>query len=244
MMDASAPPQAAVESGDLAARVRAVRARVEAAAARAGRSVDDVLIVAASKLVDAERIRGAYELGLKAFGENRVQEARGKIAALKLPLIRWELIGHLQTNKVGRAVVLFDRIQSVDSLRLAAVLSQRAGQAGRRLPVLLEVNVGDEASKSGLAPDQLPSVARAVVALPYLRVEGLMTVAPPATDAELVRPIFRRLRELRDRLRDAAPEAGWEQLSMGMSDDFEVAVEEGATIVRIGRALFGERPAG
>jgi hypothetical protein len=227
---------------DLAARVRAIRARVAMAAERAGRAPDDVLVVAVSKTVDADHVRGVYELGLKTFGENRVQEARGKIAALPLPLIAWELIGHLQSNKVARAATLFARVQSVDSLALAEALSRRAGEAGRVLPILLEINVAGEASKSGLAPDDLPDVARAVAALPHLRPDGLMTVAPIAADPETVRPVFRRLRELRDRLRDAVSGPSWPHLSMGMTDDFEVAIAEGATIVRIGRAIFGARP--
>ncbi|HEY7834919.1 MAG TPA: YggS family pyridoxal phosphate-dependent enzyme [Ktedonobacterales bacterium] len=246
--DAAAPPPD--DQDDLAARVRAVRERVRAAAARAGRSPDDVLIVAVSKTVDAERVRAAYELGLKTFGENRVQEARAKLSALHLPLLRWELIGHLQTNKVARAAELFARVQSVDSVRLAEALEERAARLERPLPVLLEVNVAGEASKFGIAPAALPEVARAVAALPHLRAEGLMTVAPLAADPEAARPVFRRLRALRDELRRnapgepaGAPEGAWAQLSMGMTDDFEVAIEEGATIVRIGRAIFGERHA-
>jgi pyridoxal phosphate enzyme (YggS family) len=227
---------------DLAARVRAVRHRVAAAAERAGRAPEDVTIIAVAKTVDAERVRMAYELGLKTFGENRVQEARGKIAALKVPLIRWELIGHLQTNKVARAAALFARVQSVDSLRLAQALDDAAARLGRVLPVLLEVNVAGEASKQGLALEEAVPVAQAIVALPHLRVEGLMTVAPLASDPETVRPVFRALAGLRARLRQEAPGATWEHLSMGMTDDFEVAIGEGATLVRIGRALFGERP--
>lgn len=227
---------------DFAARVRAVRARVAAAAQRAGRSPDDVLIVAVSKTVDAERVRAAYELGLKTFGENRVQEARAKIGALHLPLLRWELIGHLQSNKVARATELFTRIQSVDSPSLARALDAQAARLGRQLPVLLEVNVAGEATKYGLPPAGLVETARAVAALPHLRVEGLMTVAPLCPNAEQVRPVFRQLRALRDDLRRELPTSAWPHLSMGMTDDFEVAIEEGATIVRIGRALFGERP--
>jgi PLP dependent protein len=227
---------------DLAANIRGVRARVAAAAERAGRSADDVLIVAVSKTVEAERIRLAYELGLKTFGENRVQEARAKSAELRLPLLRWELIGHLQTNKVARAVELFSRIQSVDTPRLAEALEQRAAHLGRALPVLLEVNAAGEATKYGLSLEDVPAAARAIAALPHLRPEGLMTVAPQAHDPEALRPVFRALRALRDRLRAEVPEADWRHLSMGMSDDFEVAIEEGATIVRIGRAIFGERP--
>lgn len=228
---------------DLAARIRAVRSRVSAAAERAGRAPEDVLIVAVSKMVDAEHVRLAYELGLKTFGENRVQEARSKIAALPVPLIRWEMIGHLQTNKVALAVRLFARIQSVDSVHLAEALEAHAARVGRTLPVLLEVNVAGEASKTGFAPAEMPAAARAIAALPHLRPEGLMTVAPIVADPEQARPVFRALRALRDQLCAEAPEAGWVQLSMGMTDDFEVAIEEGATIVRIGRAIFGDRPA-
>jgi pyridoxal phosphate enzyme (YggS family) len=227
---------------DLTARVRTVRTRVAEAADRVGRSPDEVQIVAASKTVDVERIRVVYELGLKTFGENRVQEARGKIAALRLPLIHWELIGHLQTNKAARAAHLFDRIQSVDSLRLAEALDRQAAMLERRLPVLLEVNVAGEASKTGLALADVEDTARAIAALPHLRVEGLMTVAPLVANPEEVRPVFRHLRQLRAQLQAAVPGGDWRQLSMGMTDDYVVAVEEGATIVRIGRALFGTRP--
>lgn len=186
--------------------------------------------------------------GLTLFGENRVQEAREKIAAVAaagLTHLRWELIGHLQTNKAARAVELFARVQSVDSLRLAEALEARAAQLGRILPILLEVNVAGEESKSGMAPDEVVGVARAVAALPHLRLEGLMTIAPLVDDPEQVRSVFRQLRALRETLRAEVPlaeDGGWPELSMGMTDDFEVAIEEGATLVRIGRALFGERP--
>lgn len=232
----------------LAARVREVRARMARAAERSGRSAGSVQLVAVTKTVPLATIRAAYELGLTTFGENRVQEARVKIAELRLPGARWELIGRLQTNKVGHAVALFDRIQSVDSLRLAEALSARAVAVGRRLPILLEVNVTGEASKSGFAPEDVIAAARAIAALPALEPQGLMTVAPLADDPEGVRPVFARLRELRARLCEAAPrdqtaaDDGWPELSMGMSDDFEVAIEEGATLVRLGRALFGARP--
>jgi pyridoxal phosphate enzyme (YggS family) len=232
----------------LAARLRDVRGRLAAAAARAGRTTEAVQLVAVTKTISVATIRAAYELGLRKFGENRVQEARAKIAQLQLAGTRWDLIGHLQTNKAGLAVTLFDRIQSVDSLHLAEVLGVRAAAVGRRLPILLEVNVASETSKSGFAPEELIAAARAIAAQPAIEPQGLMTVAPLVADPEAVRPVFRRLRELRDRLREAAPVAGgegggWPELSMGMSDDFEVGIEEGATLVRLGRALFGERPA-
>jgi len=232
---------------ELAGRLADVRGRIAAASVRAGRGRDPdaVLLVAVTKTLAPEVVRLAYALGLRDFGENRVQEAREKRLALALPEARWELIGHLQSNKAARAVELFDRVQSLDSERLAAALDGRAASLGRTLPVLLEVNVSGEASKSGLAPAELGAVARAVVALPHLRPEGLMTVAPMVTDAEAARPVFRELRRLRDWLRDAVPtgpDGGWPHLSMGMSDDYTVAIEEGATIVRLGRALFGARP--
>ncbi len=230
----------------LAARLRDVRARMAQAAGRSGRAAGTVQLIAVTKTVSVATIRAAYELGLTTFGENRVQEARAKIAELRLPGARWELIGHVQTNKAGQAVTLFDRIESVDSLRLAEVLSARAAAAGRRLPILLEVNIAGEASKSGFAPEELIAAARAIAALPAVEPQGLMTVAPLVDDPEAVRPVLRRLRELRDRLREAVPlggGAGWPELSMGMSDDFEVGIDEGATLVRLGRALFGERPA-
>jgi pyridoxal phosphate enzyme (YggS family) len=208
------------------------------------RPANAVSIVAVSKTISPDAIRQAFDLGFTTFGENRVQEARTKIADLPLPGIRWELIGHLQTNKVGRAIELFSRIESVDSLRLAEALNEAAARQGRIVPILLEVNVGDEASKSGLAPGELLPVAAAVRNLPALRAEGLMTVAPMAEDPEDVRPIFQQLCRLRDELREDERAGGgdlWRELSMGMSDDFEVAIEEGATIVRLGRALFGAR---
>ena len=238
----------------LAGRIAAIRARVAAAAGRAGRAPDTVQIVAVSKTMPPEAIIAAAAQGLTLFGENRVQEARDKIAAVsaaRLTGIRWDLIGHLQTNKAARAVELFTRVQSVDSVRLAEALSMRAHQMGRTLPILLEVNVAGEASKSGLAPAELVGAARTIAALLNLRPEGLMTIAPLVDDPEAVRPVFRQLRALRETLRSEVPlgsdgdggsDGGWPELSMGMSDDFEVAIEEGATLVRIGRALFGERP--
>jgi PLP dependent protein len=229
----------------LAVRAGEVRTRIAAAAARSGRSPQDVLVVAVTKTVPPPALRDAFALGFTTFGENRVQEARDKRAALADLPAHWELIGSLQTNKVVRAVELFERIQSVDSLHLAAEVDRRAGQRGLVLPVLLEVSVAGEASKSGFAVDDLRTVAHQLLALPHLLLQGLMTVAPMVERADEVRPVFRRLRDLRDELRERVPigaDGGWRELSMGMSDDFEVAIEEGATIVRIGRALFGERP--
>ena len=244
----------------LAESLHAVRARMAAASARAGRTAAESRLIAVTKTVPAERLLAALALGLRVFGENRVQEARDKHARLAqlaeadtqaaelLANLRWELIGHLQTNKAARALDLFARVQSVDSLRLAEALSARAVALGRTLPILLEVNIGQEASKSGFTPDapELIAAARAIVTLPGLRTEGLMTVAPITQRPEQARPFFRRLRVLRDQLRAEVPsgeDGGWGELSMGMSDDFEVAIEEGATSIRVGRGLFGARPA-
>jgi PLP dependent protein len=244
----------------LAESLHAVRGRMAAASARAGRPAAETRLVAVTKTVPAERLLAALALGLRVFGENRVQEARDKHARLAqlaeadpqaarlLADVRWELIGHLQTNKAARALDLFARVQSVDSLRLAEALSARAEALGRTLPILLEVNIGQEESKSGFAPDapELVAAARAIAALPGLRAEGLMTVAPITERLEQARPFFRALRALRDQLRAEAPlgdEGGWPELSMGMTDDFEVAIEEGATSIRVGRGLFGARPA-
>ncbi|HEX8034349.1 MAG TPA: YggS family pyridoxal phosphate-dependent enzyme [Ktedonobacterales bacterium] len=231
---------------ELGRRASDLRERVAAAAERAGRHPDDVTIIAVSKTVPVETLRAAYDLGFTIFGENRVQEAQGKIAAWGDAPVRWELIGHLQSNKAARAVELFARIQSLDSLHLADALNARAEQRGHALPVLLEVNVAGEASKTGFAPGDVVDAARALAAYPALRPEGLMTIAPLVADPEEVRPVFQRLRALRDELRrtvvGASESDAWSQLSMGMTDDFEVAIEEGATIIRIGRGLFGSRP--
>ena len=253
-----ASTQSAWADAALAAALRDVRSRLAAAAVRAGRSADEITLVAVTKTVSAERVLAAAALGLTTFGENRVQEARDKRERLAqlaegdtqasrlLAGMRWELIGHLQTNKAARALELFARVQSVDSLHLAEALSARAVALGRTLPILLEVNIGEEASKTGFAPGaKTLSAARTIAALPGLRPEGLMTVAPIVERIEQARPFFRRLRELRDQIRaEVSAEANdWRELSMGMSDDFEVAIEEGATSIRIGRGLFGARPA-
>lgn len=231
---------------ELRQRASDLRQRVAAAAEHAGRNPGDITIIAVSKTIPVETLHAAYDLGFTIFGENRVQEAQGKIAAWGRAPARWELIGHLQSNKAARAVELFARIQSLDSLHLAAALNARAAQRGQTLPVLLEVNVAGEASKTGVAPDDVLDVARALAAYPALRPEGLMTVAPLVADPEEVRPVFQRLRALRDELRRTIPGTSesdaWSHLSMGMTDDFEVAIEEGATIIRIGRGLFGSRP--
>ena len=217
----------------IAERVAHVRQRVEHAAERAGRSPADVTIVAVSKGFPPSAIDEAVVAGIGDVGENRVQEAAAKIVALRPLPITWHLVGHLQTNKAKTALELFDIIHSVDSLHLAEVLSHpdRSGP----LPILLEVNAAGEATKFGFPPGEVAAAAQAIARLPHLDLRGLMTVAPFVSDPETVRPVFRELRRLRDAL-------GLRELSMGMTDDFEVAIEEGATLVRIGRAIFGERP--
>ncbi len=218
----------------IAENLSTIRERIARAAQRAGRRPDDILLIGASKTVDAARIREAFAAGLTHFGENRVQEAEAKLAQLADIRAKtvWSLIGPLQTNKITRALQLFDAIHSVDSVRLAEAISTRAA---RDVPVLLEVNIGGEASKSGFPPAELPTACEQARRFPHLRIEGLMTVPPQTLDPEQARPYFQALRRLRDQL-------GLTHLSMGMTGDFEVAIEEGATMVRIGRALFGERP--
>jgi hypothetical protein len=213
---------------------------VAAACERAGRSPDEVTIVGVSKTFPAALVVEACRAGLTDIGENRVQEAAAKVPAVEAlgSRPRWHLVGHLQTNKVKTALGLFDIIHSVDSLRLAESISRQVAslpvQKAGPLPVLLEVNVAGEASKFGLRPEETGPALEQIARLPGLAVQGLMTVAPLVDDPEEVRPVFRELRRLRDDL-------GLRDLSMGMTDDFEVAIEEGATIVRIGRAIFGPR---
>jgi len=219
-------------------RLAAVRRRIETAAARSGRPSSTVTLVAVSKTMPAAAIREAVSAGVKILGENRVQEARENIEALP-GAAEWHLIGHLQTNKAKLAVGLFACIHSLDSVRLAQELGRHAEEAGRRLRCLVEVNVGEEAQKSGVDAAEVRPLLEAARRLPQLSVQGLMTIPPFLPDPESVRPFFRRLRDLRDRLESE----GWTlpDLSMGMSHDFEVAIEEGATLVRIGTAIFGSR---
>jgi len=219
-------------------RLAAVRRRIETAAARSGRPSSAVTLVAVSKTMSAAAIREAVSAGVKILGENRVQEAREKIEALP-GAAEWHLIGHLQTNKAKLAVGLFDCIHSLDSVRLAQELGRHAEEAGRRLRCLVEVNVGEEAQKSGVDAAEVRPLLEAARRLPQLSVQGLMTIPPFLPDPESARPFFRRLRDLRDRLESE----GWTlpDLSMGMSHDCEVAIEEGATLVRIGTAIFGSR---
>lgn len=229
---------------ELAQRIERVRDVIAGAALGSGRRPEEVALVAVSKTVAAERVLAAARLGLTSFGENRVQEGQAKIAALadQLPRsVEWHLIGHLQSNKARAAVRLFSLIESVDTPELAALLSRLGTERGEPVSVLLEVNVGGESSKFGFAPEVLPEVFPRLLDLPMLQIRGLMTVAPLVEKPELARPHFRQLRELRDRLTRENPAANLAELSMGMTGDYPVAIEEGATIVRIGRAIFGER---
>lgn len=228
---------------EIATALDAIRERIALAAAAGGRQ-QEVQLVAVSKTVAPDRIFAAYQAGQWVFGENRVQEARGKIAALaaRMPDAIWHCIGRLQSNKVRHAVEAFSLIESVDSVALASRLNAEAERQGLRLPVLLQVNVTGEASKAGFSPDDVRASIGRLIGFSALDVRGLMTVPPLAQDAEDVRWVFRATRELRDELRDRAALEGLTELSMGMSNDFEVAIEEGATMVRLGRALFGERP--
>ena len=236
-------PEAAGVAALAAARA-AVLARIAAACDRVGREPGDVTLVAVSKTVDAARLRDAVAAGLTLLGENRVQEGAAKAA--EVPGARWHLVGPLQSNKARRALEVYDAIQSVDSVGLAERLDRlarevRAAGPADRYPILLQVNVDDDPAKAGFGPDALPDVLERVGSLDALEVRGLMTIGRLVDSAEAARPTFASLRRLSERLRAAGGSLGPE-LSMGMTDDFEVAIEEGATIVRVGRAIFGERP--
>lgn len=225
----------------IATNVAAIKQRIAAAASRAGRAPETIRLMAVSKTVEPARIRQAIEAGMTLFGENYVQEAREKIPDVG-HTVEWHMIGHLQTNKVKYVVNLFDWIHSVDRLELASELDKRAGQNNRRLNVLIEVNVSGEESKSGAEASQALELVRQISLLPHLSVRGLMTMPPYSDDPENSRPYFKALHKLRDEISAAAiPNIQMDELSMGMTDDFEVAIEEGATIIRVGRAIFGAR---
>ena len=232
-----------VDSDSIARNVRHVLERIRQAAIRTGRQPDAVHLVAVTKSVPVERISLAVDTGARIFGENRLQEALPKIAALGGGRgLQWHFIGRLQRRKVKAVVGTFEMIHSVDSVDLAAEIDRRAADAGIQQNVLLEVNAGREATKTGFLPDEAANAVTALAAMPNLSVRGLMVIPPPGPDAEASRPYFRAMRELARSL--ASPQltrVRMEELSMGMSRDFEVAVEEGATLVRIGTAIFGER---
>jgi PLP dependent protein len=229
----------------IAENVAAVRDRVAECARGAGRRADDIALMAVSKTHPPERIREAYAIGLRLFGENRVQEFARKAAALAdLADAEWHMIGHLQSNKASKAPELFRAVDSVDSVKLAEKLDFAAVTIGKKLSVLIEINVGGEIVKSGVAPDS-PALESLLLAAPQfeaLEFCGLMTVPPFTNDPAEARPYFRKLRELRDVIAERKlPAIGMDVLSMGMSHDFEVAIEEGSTCVRVGTAIFGER---
>src|SRR5579859_615023 len=230
----------------IADNINAIRERIARAAARVRRDPDSVTLMAVSKTVEPGRVREAYAAGLRMFGENRVQEFEGKSAALsELKEAQWHLIGHLQSNKAKKAAELFQAIDSVDSLRLAEKLNQAAAEAGKKLDTLIEIKVGQEESKAGIPLDspELENLLRAGPQLSNLQIRGLMTVPPFTENPEGSRPYFRLLRDLRDQIAARKlPGIQMDVLSMGMSHDFEVAIEEGSTCVRVGTAIFGARP--
>jgi len=231
---------------ELEARIAAVRQRMEAAAIRSGRDPAEIALVAVSKTRSSEEVVAAWHAGLRQFGENRVEEAAPKVQAVAGLLApeaapKWHMVGHVQGRKASEVFPWAQMVHSVDSLKIAERLSRFSVAAGPELAILLEVNVSGEASKYGLTPQELPGVVELIAPLPGLRLDGVMTVAPIVADPESTRPVFAALRNLRDEMAHRYPALAWRHLSMGMTDDFEVAIEEGATLVRIGRAIFGDR---
>lgn len=230
-------------TADIRENIARIEERISAGCRRSGRRRENVRLVAVSKTHPAELIRAAFEAGLRDFGESRVQEAKSKIAALADLQITWHLIGHLQSNKARPAREMFNWIHSVDSHRLAEKLSQGAAPGSERLPVLIEVNLGEEISKEGIPAAEAAGLAERIAGLENLELRGLMTIPPFLENPEHVRPYFQQLRKLAGEIeKRKLPNVSMQELSMGMSHDFEVAIEEGATMVRIGTAIFGSRP--
>ncbi len=231
--------------------VRAIQQAIADAANQAKRDPNEITLVAVSKTFPVDAIRAAYAAGIQHFGENRVEEAAEKIPIAQSQIskslpdkLTWHLVGHLQSRKVKHAAPLFDWIHSIDSVSLAQKLDAQAITLEKKIPILIQVNIAGETTKSGFAPDpreQFCDAVQQILAFTHLEVQGLMTIPPIVDDAEKARPYFRALRELRDELRDRFPALAWQHLSMGMTDDFPAAIAEGATMVRIGRAIFGER---
>jgi PLP dependent protein len=222
-------------------RFKLIHDSANQAASRTGRSLADITVVAVTKSFSVEKVREAAEAGMTVFGENRVQEAASKIPSVGKPL-EWHLIGHLQTNKVKTALELFSLIQSVDSLRLAQFISKECAESGKTARALLEVNISGEAQKYGFNPDAIGEAADQIAQLPGIRIEGLMGIAPLEGGESAKRAAFKNLRNLFDKLKSkSGPACEMKILSMGMSDDFTLAIEEGSTMIRVGRALFGER---
>lgn len=231
------------ESAIISGRLAAVRERIAAACLRAGREPGDVRLLPISKTVSAQRLRYAFAAGISCFGENKVQEAKAKAEALADLPIEWSIVGHLQTNKAREVARFASEFQALDSLRVAEALERRLEIEDRTLDVLVQVNTSGEESKFGLAPEDVPAFVRELPAFSRLRVGGLMTLAVFSADEERVRHCFRLLAGIRERLRqDGHAGLSFDALSMGMSGDFEIAIEEGATIVRVGQAIFGARP--
>ncbi len=226
---------------NIADNINTIKQRIASAALKCGRDPDSITLLAVTKTIPTEYIIKAIDAGITLLGENYVQEAKNKIAAIG-SRAKWHMIGHLQTNKAKYAVNLFDYVHSVDRLELAQELDRRAGLINRKLNVLIEVNVSGEESKSGIPADDAPALIKQIAGMENLAVRGLMTMAPYSNNPENARPYFSALRNLRDNIsHQQISGIQMEKLSMGMSDDLEVAIEEGATIVRIGRAIFGER---
>ena len=228
-------------TGTIYDNVRQVRAQIAGAAERAGRNADEVCIVGVSKTQPIERIREAIKAGITDIGENRVQEARQKHRDIQQP-VRWHLVGHLQTNKIKQALEIFELIHSVDSLRLVQEIDRQAVALHRQVDVLIQVNTSGESSKFGIPPDEILAFVEQALAYPHVKISGLMTIGAFLPNPEAVRPSFVLLRQIRDKVTaQRFPNIEMKHLSMGMTNDFEVAVEEGATLVRIGTAIFGAR---
>ena len=227
--------------------IQEIRRRISTAARKSVRNPDEIALMAVTKTFAGEAIREAYQAGVRLFGENRVQEFAGKVHHLRdLTGAEWHMIGHLQNNKANKAAELFSAIDSVDSVRLADKLNAAAGEGGKKLSVLIEINAGGEGAKSGLNPEsgEIWQLLESALRWPHLEIQGLMTVPPFTVEPQAARPFFRRVRELRDRIAARMlPGVSMQVLSMGMSHDFETAIEEGSTCVRLGTAIFGDRPA-
>lgn len=226
----------------LAERVHDVLSKIRRAAEKAGRRPDSIGLIAVSKTVSVARMQEGIDAGLTTFGENRLQEAVLKIAALRETAVRWHFIGHLQRRKVKPVIGVFDLVHSVDSIELAEEINHRASEAGMRQEVLLEVNIANEPTKAGFAGEDVVGVIPAMGILQHIRIKGLMTIPPLSSDAEQARPYFSQLRQIAARIANlAVPSVSMNELSMGMSNDYEVAIEEGATLVRVGTGIFGAR---
>lgn len=221
--------------------IERVRERIESVCRRVDRDPDEITLVCVTKTIDIARINEAIGCGITDIGENRIQEARAKFGKLSR-LVKWHMVGHLQTNKAKDAVRMFDLIHSIDSLKLAEAIDRRAGQFGKQMDCLIELNLFGEASKFGVGPDELSGLVEEIVKLNNLRIKGLMTMAPLVDNPELVRPYFRELKRLSEQIRSRNfGNVQMQYLSMGMTQDFEVAIEEGSNMVRIGTAIFGPR---